>query len=121
MQDPSAADRVEEATFEFTLGNHDAALALLREALAIEPDNFAAWLTCAEIHFDRRDLDAALDAAQRALALRADDIHANTSLSRIWMERGDKDKAEHFGAQARILGWKDQLKNPQQHDDDSLA
>jgi len=25
------------------------------------------------------------------------------------MEKGDKKTAEHFGAQARILGWKDQL------------
>ena len=28
------------------------------------------------------------------------------------MEKGDKAKAEHFGAQAKIQSWKDQLKNP---------
>jgi hypothetical protein len=28
------------------------------------------------------------------------------------MEKGDKTKAEHFGAQAKIQGWKDQLKEP---------
>ncbi len=28
------------------------------------------------------------------------------------MERGDKARAEHFGAQAKIADWKDQLKNP---------
>jgi hypothetical protein len=28
------------------------------------------------------------------------------------MERGDKARAEHFGAQAKIKSWKDQLKNP---------
>jgi hypothetical protein len=29
------------------------------------------------------------------------------------MERGDKPKAEHHGAQARLLGWGDQLKQPE--------
>jgi len=33
-------------------------------------------------------------------------------LSRIWVEKGDKEKAEHHGAQARMLGWKDEIQNP---------
>ena len=49
----------------------------------------------------------------QALALRPTDIHIHTSMSRIWMERGDTTKAEHHGAQARILGWGDQLKEPE--------
>ena len=36
------------------------------------------------------------------------------------MEKGDKPRAEHFGAQARILGWKDQLKNPSTPEPTSL-
>jgi hypothetical protein len=28
------------------------------------------------------------------------------------MERGDKARAEHFGAQAKIADWKEQLKTP---------
>jgi hypothetical protein len=28
------------------------------------------------------------------------------------MERGNKERAEHFGAQAKIGSWKDQLQNP---------
>ena len=59
-----------------------------------------------------RRFDAALVAAERAHALRPNDIFINTTLSRIWMEKGDKAKAEHFGAQAKIGSWKDQLKNP---------
>lgn len=31
------------------------------------------------------------------------------------MEKGDKVTAEKYGAQARILGWKDQLQNPDAH------
>ncbi len=61
-------------------------------------------------HFALRNLDHALKSAEKAVALRPHDIHINTSLSRIWMERGDKDTAEHFGAQARTLSWKEELK-----------
>ena len=53
-----------------------------------------------------------LAAAEKAHALRSDDLFINTTLSRIWMERGDKARAEHFGAQAKIQSWKEQLKNP---------
>ena len=76
------------------------------------PDSFEAWHALAEVNFSARKLDAALAAGERAHALRPSDLFINTTLSRIWMERGDKARAEHFGAQAKIADWKDQLKNP---------
>ncbi len=113
MDSRNAETLVEEAIFEFTMGGHDKALALIAEALAADPDSFPAWHAKAEIHFDRRELDAALEAGDRAAAISPDDVHIHTTLSRVWMERGDKTKAEHHGARARVLGWKDQLKeNP---------
>jgi Flp pilus assembly protein TadD len=69
-----------------------------------------------EVYFSEGLYDKALAAAEKAHALKSDDIHINTSLSRIWVERGDKDKAEHYGAQARMLGWKDELKSPPEKD-----
>ncbi len=104
-----ARDLIDEATFEFTLGDHNKALAKLDEALVLEPDAFDGWLAKAEVHFDQRALDAALEAAEKAHSLRPEDVHVNTTLSRIWMERGDKQQAEHFGAQARMMGWKAEL------------
>lgn len=103
---------IEEATFDYTLGDHDSALAKLARATAAAPDSFEAWHAGAEINFSLRRLDAALAAADRAHALRPDDLFINTTLSRIWMEKGDKAIAEKYGAQAKILSWKDQLKNP---------
>lgn len=100
---------IDDATFEFSMGETDAALAKLNEAVRLEPDSFEAWHALAEVNFNARRFDAALAAAERAHALRPDDIFINTSLSRIWMEKGDKARAEHFGARARVLGWKDQL------------
>ena len=103
---------VEEATFDYTMGDNDAALAKLARATAAAPGSFEAWHALAEIHFSLRRFDAALAAAEHAHAVRPDDLFINTTLSRIWMEKGDKAAAEKFGAQAKIQGWKDQLKNP---------
>ena len=110
--DPAAVALVEDATLDFALGEHNAAIAKLNRALETDPTCFEAWLAMAEVYFADRKLDAALSAAENARTIRPGDIHANTSLSRIWMERGDKAKAEHYGAQARMLGWKDEIKNP---------
>ncbi len=103
---------IEDATADYSLGDIEAALAKLGRATAATPDSFEAWHALAEVNFSARRLDDALKAAERAHALRSDDLFVNTTLSRIWMERGDKARAEHFGAQARIHSWKDQLKNP---------
>jgi predicted Zn-dependent protease len=103
---------IEDATADFALGDTDAALAKLDRATTAVPGSFEAWHALAEVNFSLRRLDAALAAAERAHALQPADLFINTTLSRIWMERGDKARAEHFGAQAKIGSWKDQLKNP---------
>lgn len=104
---------IEDATADYALGDSEAALTKLSQATAAAPDSFEAWHALAEINFSLRRLDAALAAGEKAHALRPGDLFINTTLSRIWMERGDKARAEHFGAQAKIQSWKDQLKNPE--------
>ena len=104
---------IEEATFDYTIGEHENALTKLHRVTDAEPAAFEAWHALAEINFALRSFDAALLAADRAHALRPDDLFINTTLSRIWMEKGDKATAEKYGAQAKILSWKDQLKNPE--------
>ncbi len=106
---------IEDATFDYTMGDHDSALAKLARATEQAPAAFEAWHALAEIHFGLRRFDDALHAAERALAIRPDDLFINTTLSRIWMEKGDKATAEKYGAQARMLSWKDQLQNPANH------
>ncbi len=104
---------IEDATFDYTMGDNDSALAKLTRATTAAPASFEAWHALAEIHFSLRRFDDALYAANQAHTVRPDDLFINTTLSRIWMEKGDKPMAEKFGAQAKILGWKDQLKNPE--------
>jgi predicted Zn-dependent protease len=103
---------IEDATADYALGDSDSALAKLNRATATAPASFEAWHALAEVNFSLRKLDAALAAAERAHALHPADLFINTTLSRIWMERGDKARAEHFGAQAKIADWKEQLKTP---------
>lgn len=104
-------DQIDDATFDFTMGDHDAALAKLRACAAAHPASFPVHHALAEILFSLRSFDEALAAAEAAHALRPDDLFINTTLSRIWMEKGNKAVAEQFGAKAKILGWKDQLKS----------
>jgi predicted Zn-dependent protease len=103
---------IEDATFDFTMGDHDDALSKLGRATAAHPESFAAWHATSEIHLSRTDLDQALAAAEQAYSINPDDLFINTTLSRIWVGKGDKDAAEKYGAQAKMLSWKEQLKSP---------
>jgi tetratricopeptide (TPR) repeat protein len=103
---------VEDGVLDFTLGDVPSAIRKINAALAADAKFFPAYHSLAEVYFSTRDLPKALAAALKARELRPDDIHINTSLSRIYMEMGDKPQAEHFGAQARMLGWKEDLKQP---------
>ncbi|AHF92185.1 hypothetical protein OPIT5_19970 [Opitutaceae bacterium TAV5] len=117
MTEAELTTLIEDATFDYTMGDLDAAVGKLRRATEAAPASFEAWHALAEVNFHARRFDDALAAAGHAHALRPDDLLINTTLSRIWMEKGDKTTAEQFGARARILGWKDQLKNPGASDD----
>ncbi len=112
MTDDELQTLIEDATADYALAETDLALEKLARATAAAPESFEAWHALAEVNFSLRRLDPALAAAERAHALQPGDLFINTTLSRIWMERGDKPKAEHFGAQAKIQSWKEQLKNP---------
>lgn len=112
MTDDELQTLIEDATADFALGDSEPAIEKLTRATTAAPQSFEAWHALAEVNFSLRRLDAALAAAERGHALRPSDLFINTTLSRIWMERGDKARAEHFGAQAKIADWKEQLKNP---------
>lgn len=107
---------IDDATFDHATGASDSAAAKLSRLTVAAPESFEAWHALAEVCFSLRRLDEALAAGQQAHALQPADLFINTTLSRIWMERGDKAQAEHYGAQAKIAGWKEQLKNPGDRD-----
>lgn len=112
MDENTLATLVEDARFDFTMDDFDGALEKLERAVAGHSGCSEAWLTLAEVKLALRALDEALEAAKKAEALAPEDVHAQTTLSRIWVELGDKEKAEYHGAQARMLGWKEELRHP---------
>jgi cytochrome c-type biogenesis protein CcmH/NrfG len=116
MDQTSLQDQVDDATLDFTLGDSAGAITKLRAIVDAHPQAFTAWHALTEVYFSEAEYDAALEAGETAHRLDSEDVHINTSLSRIWVERGDKDKAEHYGAQARMLGWKAELKSPPEKD-----
>ena len=108
---------IEEATFDYTMGENEAALAKLGRATTSAPDSFAAWHALAAIYFSLRRFDEASDAAEKGHAIQPTDLLINPRLSRIVVGNGDKATAAKFGAQAKIQSWKDQLKSPETTND----
>ena len=104
-------NEINDAIFSFTIGENNEAKNQLNQLLLEHPKEKEAWHALAEILWSEKDFQSALEAAEKAHAIDGKDLHINTTLSRIWVQIGDQKKAEHFNAQARILGWKDQLKN----------
>jgi len=112
VTDSTLFTQIDDGILAFTMGDSEEALRLLQDVVAQDPTLGEAWLALAEVHFAGRDYDAALTAGRQAALLRPEDVHVHTTLSRVWMERGDKAQAEYHGAQARLLSWKAELRQP---------
>src|SRR5436305_11782428 len=59
---------------------------------------------------DLQRYDEAIEVAQKIAELDPDDVLAHTSLSVLYQKKGMIPEAEAEGAKARVLGWKQQLK-----------
>ena len=82
---------IEDATFDFTMGDSNIAISKLESLLESTSDSFAGWHALCEIHYSEKNFDAALKAAEKAHGIKPDDLFINTSLSRIWLELGSKE------------------------------
>jgi len=69
MTDADIQTLVDDATFDFTVGDQASALDKLARATTQAPGAVAAWHALAEINFHLRRFDEALLAAERALAI----------------------------------------------------
>ncbi|MGC6506468.1 MAG: tetratricopeptide repeat protein [Coraliomargaritaceae bacterium] len=116
MGNTSLQDQIDEATFEFSIGDSSGALSKLKAITNEHPQCSDAWLALGEVLFAEGELENALQSVEKAHEINPDDVHINTSLSRVWVGLGNKEKAEHFGAQARMLGWKVTLQDPPETD-----
>ena len=105
-------NEIDDAIFNFTIGENTQAKEQLNQLLTEHPKEKEAWHALAEILWSEKDFQLALKAAEKAHDIDDKDLHINTTLSRIWVQIGDQKKAEHYNTQARMLGWKEQLKDP---------
>ena len=100
-------EEYDDAMFEFSRGNYDAAIARLESILTREPDHFDARLSLGMAFYRLGDYGRAIAEGHKAEALQPKDQLVHTNLSLFYMKAGDKATAEHHGLQARIAGWRE--------------
>ena len=104
-----AASAVREALERHRTGDLAAAIQLLERALETEPGHPDALETLGVLYAKQGQLDRAIDVMERLRDAQPDLVMAWTNLSRFYRERGDKGRAEEAQAQARLLGWREEL------------
>jgi tetratricopeptide (TPR) repeat protein len=106
----AAEDHYYSALDLYAEGRHDDAIAQYQQAIELDPAFTDAMHGLARAYQDLNRLDEAIAVAQRISALDPNDTLAHTSLSILYQKKGMVPEAEEEGNKARILGWKQQLK-----------
>ena len=107
----SAEDHYYAGIDFFGEGKLAEAIAEYTRALQLDPKLSDALHGLAQAYHAQQDFDRSIESARRILALDPDDILAWTTLSRAYQRKGMVPEAEEAGNKARILGWKQQLKD----------
>jgi predicted Zn-dependent protease len=102
----SPQDRYDDAMFDFSTGDYDAAIGKLTALLAEDPAQFDAQLALGMALFRKGDYAAAIAEGHKAERLKPHEQLVHTNLSLFYMKAGDKKTAEHHGLQARIASWR---------------
>jgi tetratricopeptide (TPR) repeat protein len=106
----AAEDRYYSALDHYAEGRLAEAISDYNAAIASDPTFLDAMHGLARAYQDREDFDEAIAVANRIVELDPDDVLAHTSLSILYQRKGMVPEAEAEAAKARILGWKQQLK-----------
>ena len=106
----SAEDHYYAGIDFFGEGKLPEAIAEYARALELDPKFSDALHGLAQAYHARQDFDRTIETARRILDLDPDDILAWTTISRAYQRKGMVPEAEEAGNKARILGWKQQLK-----------
>lgn len=91
-------------------GNLEQAVLAYQESVRTDPTFTEAMHGLARVLQDLQRYDDAIVVAQRIAEIDPDDVLAHTSLSVLYQKKGMIPEAEAEGAKARVLGWKQQLK-----------
>lgn len=113
MGDPthkSAEDHYYDGIDFFGEGKLTEAISQYSQALEIDPKFCDALHGLAQAYHAQQDFDRTIQAARRILELDPEDILAWTTISRAYQRKNMIPEAEEAGNKARILGWKQQLR-----------
>jgi tetratricopeptide (TPR) repeat protein len=106
----AAEERYYAALDHYAEGRLSEAVADYEAAVKADPTFLDAMHGLARAYQDSEQLDAAITVATRITELDPDDVLAHTSLSILYQRKGMVPEAEAEAAKARVLGWKQQLK-----------
>lgn len=109
---PSTQEQYDDAMFDFSRAEYEAAAAKLRALLEEHPEHFEARLALGMALYRRGDYPAAIAEGHKAEQLQPKEQLVHTNLSLFYMKAGDKQKAEHHGLQARLAGWRENMAPP---------
>jgi len=116
MPDDAARQQAEDHYYTaldlYAEGRHEEAVAAYQRSIAADPTFVDALHGLARAYQDMNKLDDAIEVSNRIVALDPDDILAHTSLSILYQKKGVVPEAEAEGNKARVLGWKQQLRQP---------
>jgi tetratricopeptide (TPR) repeat protein len=111
MTEPSSAEDHYFAGVDlFGEGKMEEAIAEYTAALELDPKFADALHGLAQAYYARQDFDRVIETARKILELDPEDILAWTSISRAYQRKGMVPEAEEAGNKARVLGWKQQLR-----------
>jgi tetratricopeptide (TPR) repeat protein len=106
----SAEDHYYAALDHYAEGRLVEAIADYESAIACDPTFLDAMHGLARAYQDSEEYDEAIAVANRIVEIDPDDVLAHTSLSILYQRKGMVPEAEAEAAKARVLGWKQQLK-----------
>ena len=106
----AAEDHYYAALDHYAEGRLTEAIADYEAAIATDPTFLDAMHGLARAYQDAEQYDKAIAVANRITELDSDDVLAHTSLSILYQRKGMVPEAEAEANKARILGWKQQLK-----------
>ncbi|MGA9565053.1 MAG: tetratricopeptide repeat protein [Candidatus Korobacteraceae bacterium] len=106
----SAEDHYYAALDHYAEGRLAEAVADYEAAIASDPSFLDAMHGLARAYQDSEEYDKAIAVASRIVDVDPDDVLAHTSLSILYQRKGMVPEAEAEAAKARVLGWKQQLK-----------
>ena len=94
----------------FAAGNYEQAITAYQQALAEDPHYTDPLHGLAQIYSLEGRLDEAIEIAKKISEVDPDDVMAHTTLSVLYQKKGMIPEAEAEANKARVLSWKQQLK-----------